>query len=108
MPSTKKQAGPKRRGQTRRKPGPFYSEAARRLWGVLDDLGLDTREAAARVGVTDATVLRWLYGDKRATHGSVFAVEREFGIEGELWHVDVPDKLARVLPVSKPRTGAAA
>ncbi len=107
MPSTKKRPG-RHRGHLRRNPGPVYSEAARRLWGILDDLDLETCEAAARVGVTDATVLRWLYGDKRADAAGQLACRREFGLEQELWFEDVPAKLARALPVSKSKAGAAA
>lgn len=91
----------RRRGQHRRAPGPFYSEAARRLWGVLDDLGLATNEAAARARVSGTTVLRWLYGERRADAAGQLVCHEEFGIEPKLWFVKPKGKLALELPQAK-------
>lgn len=99
--SAKRAGKGRHRGYRRRKPGPVYNEAARRLWAVLDRLGLDTIEAADKVGVTDSTVLRWLYGDKRADGERLIACQREFGLDPMLWFRDVSEEHAKALPVSK-------
>jgi hypothetical protein len=106
--SAKRAAKGRHRGYRRRTPGPVYNEAARRLWAVLDRLGLDTVQAADLVGVTDSTVLRWLYGDKRAEGERLMACHREFGLDPLLWFRSVSEEHAKVLPSSKPKPSRAA
>lgn len=98
----------KRRGYIRREPGPFYSEAARRLWAAVDASGLNTDENAARLGIAKATLMRWLYGDRRADTLGQLACKREFGIEHELWIQAPAADHALELPVSKAAAPAAA
>lgn len=106
--TTKLKATARRRGQHRRIPGPAYSEAARRLWHILDERGLDTAGAAERVRTTTVTVLRWLYGDRRADAAGQLACRQAFGLEPELWFRDVPSKYAKALPTPKAPAPAAA
>jgi hypothetical protein len=93
-------------GQHRRAPGPAYSEGARRLWGALVQLGIDTAEAAARVRVTGTTVLRWLYGDRVPERAAAAAIQREFGIDPSLWDVKPVGKHADELPFMRAPTAA--
>lgn len=91
----------KGRGYIRRTPGPVYSEAARRLWAAIDASGLSTTESAARLGIRKPTLMRWLYGDRRADSLGQLACKREFGIEHELWHQATAADHALQLPESK-------
>jgi hypothetical protein len=103
----------RRPGQHRRKPGPVYSEAARRLWLVAEKLIVaedeePTAEMAARVRVSGTTILRWLYGERRAYAAGQLACSKEWGINQELWFVKPKGKHAELLPLLPRRQSASA
>ncbi len=69
-------------------------------------MNLNTAVAATRLGVAAVTVLRWLYGDRRADAAGQLACKRAFGIESELWFEKPKGKSAVALPIAGMRAAA--
>lgn len=69
----------------RRNLGPYFSEGARLLWGVMRRKDFDQAELARRLGKDRATVSRWIYGDRRPRIDAMIEIQRKFGVAADTW-----------------------
>lgn len=85
---------------TRTKLGPHFSEAARRLWRVVETTYESSQARAAKeLDAQPAQLSRWLYGDALPGLTRALALKAAHGIGPELWKI--PPQKPFTLPAAR-------
>lgn len=90
----------------RQKPGPYFSEGARRLWLKCQEKRWSQSDLARELKTGTAQVSRWLYGERRPNRHWGEEIRKLFGIDPPSW--DEPPTEDFVLPAAEEAQALAA